>query len=867
VAGLSTRLGRPSTGVPDAWWSFPADELARRLNSDLQRGLTSDAMEEHRARYGVNELAETRPSSLWKLIWDSVRSPMLVLLLVIAGISLLLGQLREAFVMVFVVAMYVAVHVLNNARADRTMAKLRELQTPTTTVMRDGRRQEIPVSDVVVGDILLLQSGTRVPADARLITAAGMLVNEGPLTGESAPIVKNAVTRVPAAAPLADRPTAVFAGTTVLDGVGTAIVVAVGSRTELGKVARLTAGVVSTPTPLQRQMSELAGTLAVFAVGVSFLIPLIGLIRGYGLHEMVLTWLSLTFLMVPGQPPIIIAMALALASLELAHKHVIVRRLQGAETIGAVTTILSDKTGTMTENRMTLSAIVLGDGQVIEVENRQGDREQLWRRFLAQALLAIPEITNDPTDRAIVEAARQERVQMPDKGRLVHLVGFARGKVYRGLTYEQDGQCSTYVTGSPSFVADRSITRMNAEASVPWSNAERNRVLTNVERLAAEGKRITTYGYQEDAAGQGEPRDLVFVGAAVITDPIRPGVADAIKRLATAGVRTVMVTGDTAATATFVARQVGLAGTQTLTGSDLDRMSDREIEGAVQRVRVFARTVPEQKLRLVNVFERLGNVVGVTGDGVNDAPALQAAQVGIAMGQRGTDVAKEAADLVLTDDDFSHLPDGVAIGRKAYDNFRKGITYYLSAKTILLAIFVVPLLIGVPFPLAPIQIIFTELLMDLASSTIFVTEPAEPDVMLRGPRRPGRFLTKAVGLRILRNMAGLTVAILAVYLGSFASGYGVDNARTAAFATWLLGHIILAMNLKQESLPLRIQGLLSNRFAAGWLSGMVVLVVAMTSIPTVQAVLNTTALSGRQWLAVVAGAILASSWIELTKRP
>jgi Ca2+-transporting ATPase len=282
-------------------------------------------------------------------------------------------------------------------------------------------------------------------------------------------------------------------------------------------------------------------------------------------------------------------------------------------------------------------------------------------------------------------------------------------------------------------------------------------------------------------------------------------------------------------------------------------------------VSVFARTTPEDKLRLVEVCGRLGEIVGVTGDGVNDAPALRAAQVGIAMGARGTDVAKEAADLVLTDDSFAHLPDGVAVGRKAYDNFRKGITYYLSAKAILLAIFVVPLLVGVPFPLAPIQIIFTELLMDLASSTIFVSETIEPGTMEREPRRPGRFLSKAVGLRILRNMLGLTAAILAAYLGSLALGYGVDGARTAAFATWLLGHILLAMNLKQEKLPLLEQGLLSNRFAAGWLAGMVALVLAMTHVPVAQSALGTTALSGLQWATVVAGAVLGSTWIELAK--
>ena len=365
--------------------------------------------------------------------------------------------------------------------------------------------------------------------------------------------------------------------------------------------------------------------------------------------------------------------------------------------------------------------------------------------------------------------------------------------------------------------------------------------------------------------GGGEPDGLVFLGAALLDDPIRVGVREAVVALARAGIRTAMVTGDVVQTAAAVAREVGLAVGQPVSGGDLERMSDREYEEVAGRAHVFARTTPEQKLRLVEACQRLGQVVAVTGDGINDAPALRTAHTGIAMGRKGTDVAKEAADLILTDDNFARLVDGVAIGRKAYDNFRKGITYYLSAKAILLAIFIAPLLLGAPFPLAPIQIIFTELLMDLASSTIFIGEAAESDLMQRGPRASRRFLSWDVGKRILRNMVGLTIAILVAYFGSLALGYELAAARTAAYATWLLGHIVLAMNLKQDRMPLFKQGLLANRFAAGWLASMVALVLAMTLVPAVQSVMQTTPLSGTQWALVLAGAILASGWIEIRK--
>ncbi|MBN1248672.1 MAG: HAD-IC family P-type ATPase, partial [Anaerolineae bacterium] len=372
----------------DRWWAEPAEGVLDRLDVDPEKGLPSSRVDEMRRRHGVNAMVDTEPTSLRELLWESLTSPMMLLLLAVAGISLAVGQVREAIVMVGVVVTYVGVELINKRRTDRTLARLRELQSPRLMVLRDGERREIAVNDAVVGDILPLQPGSRVPADGRLLEAVGLLIDEAPLTGESAPQPKDAAADVASDAPLAERPTAVFAGTTVLDGQGRAVVVAVGEATELGRVATLSAEARETQTPLQQEMRDLARSLAYVAVGVSLLIPLLGLLRGYAFQEMLLTWLSLTFLMVPGQPPVIITMALALAAFELAQKEVIVSRLRGAETLGSVTTIVSDKTGTLTENAMTLVAVVLPDGTVVHRDDRKGDA---WRTFLSEAVPAIPE--------------------------------------------------------------------------------------------------------------------------------------------------------------------------------------------------------------------------------------------------------------------------------------------------------------------------------------------------------------------------------------------------------------------------------------------------------------------------------------------
>jgi P-type Ca2+ transporter type 2C len=623
------------------------------------------------------------------------------------------------------------------------------------------------------------------------------------------------------------------------------LVMAVGSSSEFGKISREVVKIQKERTVLQTAMGQLAKTLAILALIVSALIPALGFLRGLNFQEMIITWLALTFLMIPGQPPVIITMSLALSSFELARKNLIVKRLRGAETLGQITTLLTDKTGTITENRMRVTGFILPDGQDTGPDSLPEDiREKI--------ALAIPRFSNDPTDIAVRESVRSSLVLTENKTPL-GFKGFSEDTPWRMLSYGDGTDAFQVISGKPELLIDAS--KLTAE--------QNRRLKEEMGKSVQTGKRVVAYAFRENGA-ENTLEGSQLLALAVLEDPVRPGVGEALKELQKAGIATYIVTGDHPVTTRSVAEQIGLTS-QAVSGQQLEKMSDSELRQTLEVERVFARITPSQKLRLVESLKAEGKVVAVIGDGINDAPALRAANASIAMGDIGTDLAKETADLVLTDDNYVHLPQAISVGRKALDNFRKGLTYYLSAKAILISIFVIPLILGIPFPLAPIQIILTELLMDLASSTIFVTEAAEPDILSRPPQRIKNFLTASIGIRILKNGLGLAAGILAIYLVLYYQTGDIIMAQTAAFTTWLLGHILLAMNLKQEKTPLFKQGLFSNRFATFWLFAMIGLTLVMTIVSPIHSYLKTTALPWQVWLGIIFVVIASTFWIEVTK--
>jgi P-type Ca2+ transporter type 2C len=826
------------------WWSAPKENLIQNLNVDPVNGLSEEQVKQNRFKFGSNTLEEIKPASIKELIFEGVKEPMMVLLLTIAGLSLIFGKPVEAVVMIFVVTAYIFVEFINKFRSDRTMSRLRELTQQTSKVVRERRQQEIPTSDVVVGDVVVLSEGVRIPADIRLLESYGLLVNEASLTGESLPVTKDAQIKVDKDTPLAERRNCAFSGTTVLTGEGKGIVMAVGNQSEIGTIARAVQAQRKEKTYIQEAMTRLAKTLAVLAIIVSILIPAIGLLRGLSIQEMILTWLALTFLMIPGQPPVIITMALALASFELAAKKLVVKRLRGVEVLGQVTCIVTDKTGTITENRMKVDNFILPDAKEIKPQ-------ELSRELRDKISLCLPRYSSDPTDIAINESLSGTEKE----NTYILLKGFSEDNPWRTLVYKNVSSFFHAVAGEPE--------RLIGSAEIP--SKEREKLLEILSRETSKGSRIVGFAYKESSSTEDDAlSDSRFLGLAVLSDPVRAGVKDAVISLQQAGITTYLVTGDHPATAKTIALAIGIKE-EVLQGSEIEKMDDTALMNSLSSVRVFARISPSQKQRLVTLLKKKGETLAVIGDGVNDAPALKAANVGIAMGEIGTDLAKETADLVLTDDNYIHLPQAIALGRKALDNFRKGLTYYLSAKAILLSIFLVPLALGIPFPFAPIYIIMTELLMDLASSTIFVTEDPEPDILRRPPQVIKSFLNRTIGLKILRNGLFLSAGILIVYLWIYYSTNNVTLAQSSAFVTWLIGHIMLALNLKQEHLPLIKQGIFSNRFGTIWLFSMIAFSVFITSFSPVHKYLHTTSLPIYIWVLILAIALSSSWWIELVK--
>jgi len=818
------------------WWSVPLENLIEILKVNTTKGLSSHEIDQKRSFFGSNTLEEVKPTSVMDLIFESVKEPMIILLLSIAAISLLFGKAIEAIVMAFVVAAYVSVEFINKFRSDRTMTRLRELTQPETKVMREEKLIDIPTANIVVGDIVILTEGVRIPADLRLLESFGLVVNEASLTGESFPVQKNANASVEKHSPLAERKNSLFSGTVVLSGEGRGIVLAVGKESELGAIAHEVQAQRKEKTFIQEAMTKLAKTLAILAIIVSFVIPLIGFLRGQNAQNMILTWLALTFLMVPGQPPIIITMALALASFELSNKKLIVKRLRGVEVLGQTTAIVTDKTGTITENKMNVQSFVTLHGVTTNLD------EDLRQKIA----LCLPSYSNDPTDVAIQQSIGSIKKELQYSS----LQNFDENHPWRALFYQNPQMIM--IAGQPERVIEGSTLLKD----------DKDKMLGKVLQATNEGRRVVAFAFKKGPSIQ--ENEWTFLALAVLSDPVRKGVKEAIANLNKAHISTYMVTGDHPSTADRIAKEIGL-DSALLTGSDLDKIDDRSLKVHLKDTKVVARITPTQKQRLVSLLKQEGECVAVIGDGINDAPAIKVANMGIAMGEIGTDLAKEAADLILTDDNYVHIPDAIAIGRKALDNFRKGLTYYLSAKAILLCIFLAPLALGIPFPFAPIHIILTELLMDLASSTIFVSESVEPNIMDEPSQKITNFLSKNVGLKILKNAVPLALGILLVYLWVYYSTSNISLAQTSAFITWLLGHILLALNLKQEKVPLFKQGITSNLFGFYWLLGMIVLSLTITTVPFFYSPLQTTALSWYVWTVVLVVSIASTFWIEVVK--
>ena len=864
------------------WHSQEKEELIHQLDVNPDKGLAEQEATQRLNQYGKNTLVQQGEIRFWSIFKEEVTEPMILLLIAIGVLYSVLGNLEDALTIIAVIVILVLAEVWNEYRAKRSIASLKQLAPPTAMVLREGQQKEIQTDFLVPGDILLSKTGQRVPADARLLEAFGLEVDESSLTGESFPVAKDAAATLPSETKIIDQTNVLFAGTIITRGRAKALVTATGINTELGRVAGITKAAKEPKTSLQLAMKQLSKTLVWIALFFSILIPVLSYVRGVQPNpaEAVLYGLSLAFVVIPEELPIIVTMVLGVGGYALSKKGAIVKRLRAAETLGNVTVIATDKTGTLTENKMRLEQLYFD-----RVIRKSQDFSEDEKAALKTALLASDAIGNttnnavlsNPMAQAILERLKQDEIDVQSVTKdwvLRDELSFDVKRKLASYIYQYRNSIVVLSSGAPERILENSTRILLKGEEAPLTDAIKGDASFVMAQMAESGERLLGFGYHKLNGNpaldkQDLEKDFVFVGILGFIDPPRKEVKGAISTCQQAGIRVIMITGDHPETAKAIASQVGIDSAYALTGGEIAKMTDHDLKKALRNTDVFARVTPEDKLRLVRLLKENGEIVAVTGDGINDAPALKEAHIGIAMGIRGTDVAKETADMILTDDNFATIETAVKEGRKLYSNLRKGIRYYLACKVALVSIFLVPIILGIPLPFAPIQIIVLELFMDLAASATFVAEPEEADIMHRPPNDPKeKFMNRAYLTSIALGAISLFAAVTATYLFTW---YGnpipsaLMHAQTVAFATWMLGHILLALNLRSDKEPLSKLGILSNKVMVLWALTVVATLVIATNAPGIAGALRLTRLSETDWAIVIVAAFSATFWMELKK--
>ena len=850
------------------------EELIRSLGVNPEKGLTDQEAATRLNQYGKNSLVEEKEIRFLGILREEITEPMILLLIAVGVLYSILGSLTDALTIIVIIIMLVLAEVWNEYRAKRSISALRHLAPPTAIVLRSSQAIEVQTAFLVPGDILLLKVGQRVPADAQILEAFGLEVDESSLTGESFPATKDEVAVLPTETRITDQINMLFAGTVITRGRAKAVVVATGLQTELGRVAGITKSAKEPKTALQVAMKQLSKTLVWIALFFAILIPVLSYIRGLqpSPAEAVLYGLSLAFVVIPEELPIIITMVLGVGSYALSRKGAIVKRLRAAETLGTVTVIATDKTGTITENKMRVEHFYF-DGAVRSTsEFGENEKAALRTALLASDAIRDNAVLGNPMTQAILQRLEQDHIHVQTLSKdwvLKDELSFDVKRKLASYVYQFGSSKIALSSGAPEKILQNSNRILLQGEEVLLNDATRVEVFSNIAQMAHTGERLLAFGYHRlsaDFSKENIEKDIVFVGIIGFIDPPRREVKSAIRACQEAGIKVIMITGDHPETAKTIASQVGINSTKVLTGSEIAKMSDDDLKEALKQIYVFSRVTPEDKLRLIQLLKENGEVVAVTGDGINDAPALKEAHIGIAMGIRGTDVAKEAATMILTDDNFATIVTAVKEGRKLFGNLRKGIRYYLACKVALVSIFLIPIILGIPLPFAPIQIIVLELFMDLAASAAFVAEPEEIGTMQKPPINPKeKFLNKTLLKPLFLGALSLFVAVTATFLFSWYTTSDITYARTIAFATWMFGHVFLALNFRSEHEPLIKEGLLSNKVMLLWALLVSVTLIIGTSLPSIQAALQITSLHLGDWPLIIIVTFAATFWMELEK--
>jgi len=919
---------KPLAPSSSNWHTFRAEEALEQLDVSVETGLSSAEAESRLGAYGPNQLKEAPPTTIWQMLWEQFRDFVVMLLIVAAVVSALLGDWVEAAVIMAIVVLNAALGVFQNRRAAEELAALRQLAAPEANVLRDGSRISIPGRELVPGDIVFLEAGNYIPADVRLVETVNLRVDEAPLTGESFPVKKDYRSVFPPDTPTGDQENTAFMGTVVTYGRGQGVVVGTGMTTQIGLIAELLQSVEQEQTPLQKRLDQLGRTLGWAALAVCGLVFLLGWLRGTHPLEMFIIAVSLAIAAVPEGLPAVVTISLALGMREMIKRNALIRRLSSVETLGSATVICSDKTGTLTQNEMTVTRVA-ADGEFIEVTgsgyNIQGEflvdgnpvrltdypaiLTTLWigalnnDAVLETKRLSADDVTyrvvGDPTEGSLLVAAAKAgamptplnqaypRIQeVPfdsDRKRMVTVHTVSDPRPEDISPFYDDKQRQWYVVaekGAPDIVLQQCAHYQNREdKTVPLDDEQRQRILAANDAMTQDALRVLGVAYRVahslDSDHDGDFMDedleenLIFVGLIGMIDPARPEVPPALEKATHAGIRTVMITGDYPNTARAIANDIGLLQEDhdVLTGVDLEALDDHALQEKVVHTDVFARVSPQHKMRIVQALTANGEVVAMTGDGVNDAPSIKQADIGVAMGITGTDVTKETADMVLTDDNYASIVSAVEQGRVIYSNIRKFVYYLLSCNLAEIAIIFLATLMGLPSPLTAIQLLWLNLITDGAPALALGVEKGDPDIMNRPPRPPSEPI---INRRMQIGIAVQTIAITAITLVAYRLGLDThpgepEIAETMAFVALSFSELLRAFTARSERYPILKVGLFKNRTMNWAVVSSLILLLAVVYIPFLQPIFNTAPLTWTQWEYLLPLLLIPALAAELTK--
>ena len=845
------------------------DTVIKELNTNINIGLTTSEVKKRQEKYGPNELKQKKKKTIFKMVMEQLTDKMIIILLIASILSFLLGEKIEGFVILFIIAINIVISVVQEKKASDALEALRNMNAPHSVVLRNGKKEKILAKDLVPGDIIYLEAGNIIPADVRFIEEHDILVDESALTGESVAVEKDKDFICKKDSPLGERKNMGFSSTIIQNGTGLGVVTNIGMQTEIGMIAKLLDTDDITETPLKKKLNKIGQVLSILGIIVSILIFIIGLIRGKDLISILMIAVSLAISVIPEGLPATVTVVMAIGVQRMAKKKALVKQLPAVETLGSATVICTDKTGTLTENKMTVTKYFTAENIVEGKENKLTDKFINCGLLCNNASKVNDKIEGDPTEGALLTFAEKNNYsveQIRKENQKEYEKPFDSVRKMMTVICKKNGKSEAYIKGAPEEVIERCAYILVDGRKKKLTQEGKEKISKKCEELSNDALRLLAFAYKKDKLQEKDvENDMILLGIVGMIDPPRKEVMASIKSCHDAGIKVIMITGDHKATAVAIAKNLGIykEGDLAINVEELHEMSPEELEQKVSKITVFSRVSPKDKLDIVNALQKKHEIVGMTGDGVNDAPALNTADIGIAMGKNGTDVAKDAADMLLLDDNFSTIEVAIKEGRRIYRNIQKVIQFLLTGNIAEVLTIFLAIVFNLETPILAVHILFVNLITDTLPALALGVDPANKNTMKHPPTKKGTLFEKNMVANIAYYGALLTLLSFTAYFTGLRDSY--KTAITMTFITLCLSQIVHAMNQHSNTMSFFSKNQPKNKYLFMAMLASILMLLIIVFIPGLRDIFSIVPLTVREWLTVIILSIMPLIVSEIVK--